>query len=41
MENAISISLGFYLKIDLPASFFIFLNKMLAILKRFERILVE
>lgn len=41
MGNNISISSGFYLKIELPASFFILLNKMLAILKRFERVLVE
>lgn len=36
MENNISISLGIFLKIKLPASFFIFFNKMLPILKRLE-----
>ena len=38
MEDNISISLGFFLKIKLPASIVISLNKMLAILERFERI---
>jgi len=36
MGDTLIISLGLYLKIKLPASFFIFLNKMLAMLKRLE-----